>query len=213
MSYRSDVPHRDLLIRKAARHLALITQANEYMNLTRITDAREAAIKHIYDSIAPYPFFQSARRILDAGSGAGFPGIPLSIVLPAARFTLVESIQKKARFLDAAVEELELPNVYVLSERAEQMALAQQPDVITARAVAPMAKLLDLFRKALDNGAQLLLYKGPDVDAEIGEAVNRRLEAEVVSRYELPDGMGTRTLIQIKNGSPSRRRSKAASRR
>lgn len=181
------------------------------MNLTRITDAREAAIKHIYDSIAPYRLFQSARRILDAGTGAGFPGIPLSIVLPEVRFVLAESIQKKARFLDAAVEELELPNVHVFPERAEEIAFTHQPDVVTARAVAPLPKLLDLFQKALRNGARLLLYKGPDVDSELAEAVKHRVEAEIVSRYELPDGMGTRTLIEITNGSPLPRKSKAAS--
>jgi 16S rRNA (guanine527-N7)-methyltransferase len=208
-----EIPHREVLIQKTAHHLKLIAVANAQMNLTRITEPREAAIKHVYDSIAPYQLFQSARRVLDAGTGAGFPGIPLSIVLPEVRFVLAESIQKKARFLDATVEELELPNVRVLSERAEEVAVSQQPDVVTARAVAPLPKLLELFHKALRGGARLLLYKGPDVDSELSEAAKHKVEAEVVSRYELPDGMGTRTLIQITNGQPSPRKSRAASRR
>ena len=63
-----DLPRREPLIRKAAQHLALIAQANEHMNLTRLTDAREAAIKHVYDSVAPWQCFRGAKRVLDAGS-------------------------------------------------------------------------------------------------------------------------------------------------
>ena len=194
----ADLPNRDRLIEKAAQHLRLIASANEYMNLTRLTNPQEAAVKHVYDSVAPWQHFESAERILDAGTGAGFPGVPLSIVLPHIRFTLSESIQKKARFVDSAVESLELPNVHVTSERAEQIAANQRFDVITARAVAPIARILDLFRKPLKQGVRLILFKGPDVEAELAEAQTCRACASVLCRYELPDGMGTRTLIELK---------------
>jgi 16S rRNA (guanine527-N7)-methyltransferase len=193
----ADVPHRSLLIEKAARHLHLITSANEYMNLTRITDPREAAIKHVYDSIAPWQYFRGITRILDAGTGAGFPGIPLSVVLPDARFTLAESIQKKARFVDTVAESLDLQNVLVTSERAEQVAGNQHVEVITARAIAPIARILDLFRRPLKRGARLILYKGPDVEQELAEAAEHGATAEVLCRYNLPEGLGARTLIQI----------------
>ena len=192
-----DVPHRARLIEKAGQHLRSVVSANEYMNLTRIITPANAAIKHVYDSIAPWSHFKNSKRILDAGTGAGFPGIPLSIVLPDVRFTLSESIQKKARFVDSIVERLELPNVRVTSERAEEVAENEYVDVIAARAVAPSSRLLDLFRKALKKGARLMLYKGPDVQTEIAEAHKHRVAAEVICRYELPDGLGTRTLIQI----------------
>jgi 16S rRNA (guanine527-N7)-methyltransferase len=192
------IPHRERLIAKSAQHLQLIAAANEYMNLTRITDAREAAIKHIWDSVAPWELFRGARRVLDAGTGAGFPGIPLALVLPEVRFTLVESVQKKARFVDGAVETLELPNVNVLPERAEVVALAQRPDVITARAMAPVSRLMELFGPVLKNGTRILLYKGPEVDAEIAEAGQRRLHAAVLSRYDLPEGLGSRTLLELR---------------
>ncbi len=193
----STIPHRERLILKASQHLLLIHQANEYMNLTRITTPREAAIKHVFDSVAPWTYFQHAKRVLDAGTGAGFPGIPLALVLPEVRFTLAESIQKKARFVDAAVESLELPNVQVTPERAEERALVQRPDIITARAVAPLHKLLDLFAKSLKLGAQLILYKGPEVEAELAEIKQPRIVSEVLDRYELPDGLGSRTLVKI----------------
>ncbi len=193
----STIPHRERLILKASQHLFLIHQANEYMNLTRITTPREAAIKHVFDSVAPWSYFQHAKRVLDAGTGAGFPGIPLALVLPEVRFTLAESIQKKARFVDAAADSLELPNVHVTPDRAEERALVQRPDIITARAVAPLHKLLDLFARSLKLGAQLILYKGPEVETELAEIKEPRILCQVLDRYELPDGLGARTLVKI----------------
>lgn len=192
-----DLPHRARLIEKAVQHLQMIESANEYMNLTRITSPQEAAIKHIYDSVAPWRYFQNAKRILDAGTGAGFPGMPLAIVLPEVRFTLAESIGKKARFVDAVADALDLPNVQVLAERAEAVATKQKADIITARALAPISRQIELFGPALKSGVQLLLYKGPDVESEIAEAKSHRIKAEVLCRYDLPDGMGTRTLVQL----------------
>jgi 16S rRNA (guanine527-N7)-methyltransferase len=191
-----DIPHRERLIEKAAQHLTLIASANEYMNLTRIIDPRQAAIKHVYDSVAPWQHFRGVKKVLDAGTGAGFPGIPLSLVLPNIRFTLSESVHKKARFVDSVVESMELPNVRVIAQRAEEL-IASRPDIITARAVAPINRMLDLFGNALRQGMRLILYKGPDVEAELEEARKRRVAADVLCRYELPDGLGTRTLLQI----------------
>jgi 16S rRNA (guanine527-N7)-methyltransferase len=193
-----DLPNRERLIEKAGQHLRLVAAANEYMNLTRITSAEEAAIKHVYDCVIPWRCFSGAKRILDAGTGAGFPGVPLSVVLPDSRFSLVESIQKKARFVDSAVDSLDLSNVHVFPERAEQVALTQKPDVITARAMAPLGRLLELFDKALKNGTRLLLYKGPDVEDELSEADKHRFHAQVVFRYDLPQGLGSRTVIEVR---------------
>ena len=195
----ADIPQRDVLVAKAAQHLHAIVAANEYMNLTRILDPREAAIKHIYDSVAPWQLFRNARRILDAGTGAGFPGIPLSIVLPDTEFILAESIGKKARFVETTVESLQLPNVRVLTERAERVLELSHTDVITARAVAPLDRLLDLFAKALKKGSRLLLYKGPDVEQELSVARKHRVRAEILYRYELPEDMGSRVIVQIQN--------------
>jgi 16S rRNA (guanine527-N7)-methyltransferase len=192
-----DLPHRNRLIEKAAAHLSLILAANEQFNLTRIINAPEAAIKHVFDSVIPWRHFADARRVLDAGTGAGFPGVPLSLVLPDIRFTLAESTQKKARFVDSAVEHLELHNVEVSSDRAEQIALTQRPDIITARAVAPLDRLLDLFAKPMKQGAKLLLYKGPEVENELAAVKKYRIKSEVLSRYELPESMGTRVLLSI----------------
>ena len=198
----ADVPYRERLIQKGTQHLHLIHAVNEHMNLTRITNAREAAIKHIYDSVAPWQHFQGAKRILDAGTGAGFPGIPLAIVLPDTRFTLAESIQKKARFVDSTVESLELANVHVVAQRAEERALQRKPEIITARAVAPMSRILEMFHKPLKQGMRLLLYKGRNVEAELAEAHKHRVCAQILCHYELPEGCGSRTLIEVKLHPP-----------
>lgn len=206
-----ELPHRERLIVKAAHHLHLILAANETMNLTRITNPQDAAIKHVYDSIAPWRYFKCAKHVLDAGTGAGFPGLPLSIVLPDTQFTLTESIHKKARFLDSAVETLDLRNVNVAAERAEDKALAQRPEIIIARAVAPMHKLIDLFRKALRQGSALMLYKGPEVETEIEESRSAHMDAEIIWRYELPDGLGARTLVQVRSQARITRTARSAS--
>ena len=197
----SDLPLRETVITKGAEHLAMIEETNRKFNLTRITGSREAAIKHVLDSVVPWRLFAAARHVLDAGTGAGFPGIPLSLVLPGVRFTLAESVQKKARFVQSALEQLGIPNVALAAERAEEIVRRKPVDIITARALAPLPRALSLFAPALKGTTKLLLYKGPDVDQEIAEAAlearKRRVSMEVVMRYALPDAQGERTIVEV----------------
>jgi 16S rRNA (guanine527-N7)-methyltransferase len=194
-----DLPLRELVIQKASVHLDRIIEANEYMNLTRITTPREAAIKHVLDSLIPWRLFADARNVLDAGTGPGFPGIPLALVLPGTRFLLAESIQKKARFVDSVLAELQLPNASISAKRAEE--LGHGMDIITARALAPITRVLGLFVKQLTSGAKILLYKGPDAEREIAdsgkEAARLGVRMKVVMGYDLPDAMGSRTIVEI----------------
>lgn len=208
-----DLPHRGKLIEVASRHLDKIVAANEYMNLTRIISPEEAAVKHVWDCVAPWRLFSGSEKVLDAGTGAGFPGIPLSVVLPETRFTLAESVGKKARFVDIAADELELPNVTVVSERAETVAVLQKHKLITARAMAPLSKLIDMFRPSLNEGARLLLYKGPDIEGEISQMAQSKFTVDVVSRYELPGGLGSRTIVEIKAAAREKHPKRAAANR
>jgi 16S rRNA (guanine527-N7)-methyltransferase len=186
------------LIAKGARHLELIAETNEQFNLTRIVGIKEAAIKHTVDSVTPWKLFHSFRRAVDVGSGAGFPGIPLAIVFPDCHFVLIESTQKKARFIESAVAELGLDNVEVCDERGEDWLKSNRTDVATARAVAPLTRALPLFLPAARRGSQVLLYKGPDVESEIHELPARqRFHARIVERYELPESMGARTIVSL----------------
>ncbi len=196
-----DIPNRDILVAKAAQHLALIVEANQFLNLTRIVSPREAAIKHVLDSVLPWRLFVGAKHIVDAGTGAGFPGIPLALVLPDTKFTLAESIQKKARFVESAVAALELPNVTVAARRVEELTREARVDIVTARAFAPLSRALELLGPAIKKGTRALLYKGPDVDLEIAEAEREskkfRVRVGVAMRFALPDAMGARTIVEI----------------
>ncbi len=196
-----DLPLRASVIQKASEHLDRIVEANEYMNLTRIVSPREAAIKHVLDSLIPWRLFADAGKVLDAGTGPGFPGIPLAIVLPETRFLLAESIRKKARFVDSVLSEIQLPNASVSAVRAEELGRDGGIDIITARAFAPITRVLGLFAKQLKTGAKILLYKGPDAENEIAEsakeAARLRVGMKVVMRYDLPDAMGSRAVVEI----------------
>jgi 16S rRNA (guanine527-N7)-methyltransferase len=196
-----DLPHRTGVIRKSAHHLRLIVETNRHFNLTRITSPREAALKHVLDSVVPWQLFATATHIVDVGSGAGFPGVPLAIVLPEVRFTLAESVGKKARFLESAVRQLDLQTATVANERGEEILRTRRADIVTARALAPLRRAVPLFAPALKQRTRALLYKGPDAAAEIAGAEHElkklRLRAHVVRAYELPDGAGVRTIVEI----------------
>jgi len=196
-----DLPNRAQVVSVSAKHLDLIVEANKLLNLTRIVDVREAAIKHVLDSVLPWRLFAGAHIIVDAGTGAGFPGIPLSIVLPESRFVLLESVQKKTRFVQSVIQEFALRNVVAEPLRAEDWLKSNDASIITARAVAPLERAVPLFAHAIRQGARALLYKGPDVDKEILVAANEiaRLGVDVreVFRYELPDSAGIRTIVEM----------------
>ncbi len=196
-----DLPHRDRCLTGSAHHLEMIVEANKSFNLTRILSPREAAIKHVLDSILPWRLFSGAARVADAGTGAGYPGISLALVFPETRFILLESTQKKARFVETAVAELGLTNVDVYPVRAEAWLADNSVDIVTARAVVPLERAIALFLPGLKIGAKALLYKGPDVDQEMAaaaiEARKRKVRMEVRNRYELPDNLGTRTIVEL----------------
>lgn len=196
-----DLPNRANCITLCARHLEEIVAINAVMNLTRIVSPRDAAIKHVLDSLLPWRHFSAVKHVADAGTGPGFPGLPLAIALPETRFTLLESTQKKARFVAETAQKLHLLNVFVEPVRAEDWLRDHQPDLITGRAVAPLKKALPLFSASVRRGARALLYKGPDAEQEMaeaaGDAARRGVRFQLADRYTLPDGMGERTLVEI----------------
>ncbi|MBC6983347.1 16S rRNA (guanine(527)-N(7))-methyltransferase RsmG [Caulobacter sp. 17J80-11] len=152
------------------RFRMMVTEKNEVMNLVGPATVAHFWSRHALDSAQLLALAPDARVWADLGAGAGFPGVVLAILLkgePGARVHLVDSLAKRCRFLDEVVEALGLPAT-VHCARAE--ALNLKADVVTARAMAPMAKLLGFALPYFRNGAQGLFLKGENVAAELNEA-------------------------------------------
>jgi 16S rRNA (guanine527-N7)-methyltransferase len=160
-------------------HVRLLLAWNAAINLTAIRAPAEIAVRHVVDSLAAVPILRERRiaTILDLGSGGGYPGIPLAVVLSLERTLLVESVGKKAAFLRTVVEATGIAG-RVRVEGARVEALGRDPvhrerwPAVTARAVGALAELVELSFPLLRPGGRLIAWKRKDLDAEI-EAARR----------------------------------------
>jgi len=156
-------------------YVRLLLAANRRLNLTRVTRPREVARLHLLDSLAALPIIDDAApdAVLDLGSGGGLPAIPLAIARPGSRWTLVDSVGRKASALRGFTEALELSNVSVIAERAETLGSdphhRERYGMVTARACATLPVLVELALPLLATGGSLLAWKGPlgDEDDEV----------------------------------------------
>ena len=189
------------------RYLDLLLTRNRQVNLTAITDPREVAIKHFYDSltclaaIAP----EAGAEVIDVGSGAGFPGAVLALVRPDLRVTLLDSTRKVTAFLEELVGDLDLGNARVVRGRAEEYAKTEEGggrfDLVVTRAAGGLVQVAKWCRGLLKEEGELLLMKGPRGEQELAEAGPRlsRLGLAVsrVISLDLPEGAGGRRLIVL----------------
>lgn len=148
--------------------IKLIEKWNKAYNLTAIRDREEMAKLHILDSLAIIPHIEG-KRIIDIGTGAGLPGIPLAICLPEAGFTLLDSNAKKTRFVQQVVLELKLKNVEVLHSRVENYHPEQAYDAVLTRAFASLPDIVKLTAHLLSKDGVLLAMKGQNMEAELAQ--------------------------------------------
>ena len=197
------LPGREGLVEKLLLHAELTLAANQRLNLTSIVEPRDVALKHFLDSLAPHSLIEAGERVLDLGSGAGYPGIPLACALDLKSMILAESTLKKARFLQETADELALPSIEVIGERGEEILRRVQVDTVLARAVGPADRLLKMLERVTRNFGRLLLYKGPDPAAELSKARNTasnlKLSDEIVLAYDLPGGIGSRSIVEYRH--------------
>lgn len=153
---------------------ALLAEWNTHMNLTGDTDFLTSLDRHYTDCLAPLAhesLFPERASLIDVGSGAGFPGLPLAIARPDLQVTLLDSLMKRIKFLAAVVEALGLSNVRLVHARAEDGGrdpkLREQFDIAVARAVAPLPVLCELLLPFVRVGGRMNCYKGPAADEEL----------------------------------------------
>jgi 16S rRNA (guanine527-N7)-methyltransferase len=169
LAQRGGVALTPAQIQSLSRYLDLLLEANQRMNLTAITDRAAAELLHIADSLTLLPLLPPGKvTIADIGSGGGCPGVVLAIARPDATVTCIESVAKKARFLSETATSLGLANLNVAAERAEN--LKRTFDVVTARAIGPLSRVLEWGLPLLKPGGKLLAMKGPKAAAELAEA-------------------------------------------
>jgi 16S rRNA (guanine527-N7)-methyltransferase len=132
---------------------------NRRINLTAIRDVDEMVAAHVLDSLAVRPFLKGS-RVIDIGTGAGFPGLPLAIAEPTLDFTLLDSVGKKIRFVDHMIGELGLENARAVKARAEDYAPGNTFDTVIARALAAIPRLIELSSHLVGEDGQLLALKG-----------------------------------------------------
>lgn len=184
-----------------------VLEENEKYNLTAITNEEEFVIKHFYDCLVLKKFFNlDGLKVMDVGSGAGFPGIPLAIVNKNTTFYLVESNKKKCDFLEKVKEKLNLDNVIVLNKRVEELddKYRNYFDVATSRAVAALNILLELSAPFVKNNGKLILYKGVNYQKEIEEAANAikllKLKKPTIYSYKIALSLQDRVILVLEKG-------------
>lgn len=199
MSYGSGVPDDDVNV-KLARYLDLLEAANQKMNLTRIRDRADAETFHVGDAEVLLPYLPGYPHTLaDVGSGGGVPGMILAIHRPDVEVTLIESVGKKAGFLEDAAKQLGLANVSVVNGRAERLA-NQQFNVVTTRAVASLEKLLTWCRPLVRVGGTMLAMKGPKLAEEMEQAepIVRQQKATITTHPYSLGGQEGRVVAKIR---------------
>ena len=160
------------------KYYKLLIDWNQRMNLTTITDRDDVVQKHFIDSVLLLTKYDKTefenKTIIDVGTGAGFPGIPLAIMLPQTNFVLIDSLDKRITFLKAVLDELGLSNVTLYHGRAEDFgkdtSFREQFDYCVSRAVAPLPILLEYCSPFIKVDGSLLLYKSIKIDQEVDES-------------------------------------------
>ena len=193
-----------------ALYEALIKEYNAKYNLTTILESKDMFYKHFLDSGVGEPLFSKGASVLEVGSGAGFPSIPLKILRPDLKFTLLESVGKKCEFLKVVVDKLGLTDMNIYQSRAEELAkdgkFREKFDFATARAVARMNTLSEYCLPFVKVGGKFIAYKsGEETEIEEASSAYQTLGARLskVYRYELPEGYGLRTLAVVEKMKPT----------
>ncbi len=196
---------REEQIKKFYTYMNLLLEWNEKMNLTAITEPNEVILKHFIDSLTISKYIEDDPTVIDMGTGAGFPGIPLKIVREDINITLVDSLNKRIKFLDEVIDKLDLQNIETVHARAEEFGRGvkyrEKFDYATSRAVANLSILAEYLIPLVKIKGKVISMKGSTVDEEIEnsrKAINV-LGGKIsgIDEFDLPDSDIKRNIIII----------------
>lgn len=169
-------------IKKFYTYMELLIEWNKKINLTAITKEEEIIEKHFIDSLLIEEEITDCKKIIDVGTGAGFPGIPIAIAFPNTEIVLMDSLKKRTNFLAEVVEKLNLNNVKIIHARAEDLGrdlnYREKFDCAIARAVAPLNVLLEYLAPFIKINGKVICMKGPNIEEEINNSNNALLELD-----------------------------------
>ncbi len=181
------------------RFIDLLDKWNKAYNLTAIRNKRDMLPLHILDSLSLLPHLGEAKRILDIGSGAGLPGIPLAILQPDREFVLLDSNGKKTRFIKQAIIELKLKNVSVVHGRIEKYSPESNFDCITTRAFATIAETLAMIVHFLSNESRILFMKSNTAEDELAK-ISADYATKIIT-LTVPEIEAARTLVVLQRNA------------
>jgi len=183
-----------LLIEKLEIYLATLKKWNRVYNLTAIDEDSEIIVKHFLDSLSVNQYIQHSERVLDVGTGAGFPGLILALFNPKKSFVLVDGVSKKISFLQEMIGKLNLKNVIAVHTKVEQYKVAEQFDMIISRAFADIKKMIKLTNHLMKDNGRFVAMKGPDVMSELDNINLPFVHYDIT----VPFLQGSRKIIEIK---------------
>ena len=205
------------MVRQFSLHACELIKWNQKINLTAITDPGEIALKHYLDSIAPARWIPPSSLLLDIGSGGGFPGIPLKVLIPSLVVTLIDGSRKKISFLKHSIRTLELENIHARQVRAEELAkdahVASAFDVIISRALSSLAEFVKLALPLLADRGIIIALKGEMDKKKVAELQSTVLEKMppstgesyaytlTLENYQLPVIQSKRSMLIIRKTS------------
>ncbi len=192
-------------IQQLYEYMNVLIEWNKNINLTAIVESKEIILKHFIDSLTINKYIEKGINLIDVGTGAGFPGIPLKIIRPDINITLVDSLNKRIKFLDYTIGKLKLGNIKTIHKRAEELGrdklYREKYDIATSRAVANVSTLSEYLIPLVKESGKCIYMKGPDIDTELEEGKKSIdvLGGKIINKdeFELPKTDIKRTIIVI----------------
>ena len=193
-------------LQKFYQYMNLLIEWNEKINLTAIVEPKEIILKHFIDSLTIIKYIEPNKSVIDIGTGAGFPGIPVKIMREDLDITLLDSLNKRIHFLNEVIQKLELKNITAIHARIEEFAKNKQYreafDVATSRAVANLTTLSEYMLPMVELKGMAICMKGSEINEEISKSKNsiKLLGGKIdkIEEFTLPKSDNRRNLILIK---------------